>query len=223
MIVNVNHPAAFTPIIADTITNIVRADADGWDEYTVLDPFAGIGTIHDMFGSDLHIDTIGVELEPEWASAKNGTIVGDATNLPLPISSVDCVATSPCYGNRMADLYDGRDGSRRHTYRLSLGRVPSNGSAAGMQWGTEYRALHINAWVEARRVLKPGGLMVVNVSNHIRKGQVQRVVEWHLLTFLSLHFNIETVTQVETPRIRHGANHDLRVPTEHIMVLRRGV
>jgi hypothetical protein len=40
-----------------------------------------------------------------------------------------------CYENRFADTYDGRDGSKRYTYRIALGRMPTEGSAAVFQWG----------------------------------------------------------------------------------------
>ncbi len=245
----------------------------------VLDPFAGIGRIHDL--PRRTCDTVGVELEPEWASARSATIVGDATQLPAEWTrTFDAVATSPCYANRLADSHEAKDScavcdglgsmrtptgcadapmfcptcgvecdcgwyaksmrehtarcatcgarrcsacggtglSRRYTYRQSLGRMPSDGSAAVMQWGHGYRHLHESAWSEAWRVLRPGGLMLVNVKNHIRADVEQQVVEWHEVALRRAGFTVVDVAAVPAPGIRHGANRGKRVDSEQIIV-----
>jgi len=89
-----------------------------------------------------------------------------------------------------------------------------------MRWGSEYRELHLRAWREVMRVLKPSGLFVVNVSNHIRKGTIQRVVEWHLEALLQLGLLLQAVEPVATPRMRLGANASVRVGCEHLIVVR---
>lgn len=221
MITTVGHPARYTSSIQDSLQMLVWDYARMKNEYRVLDPFAGVGTIHQMFAEDRHISTVGLEIEPEWANLHPSTVVGDAQCLPFDDSSFDAIVTSPCYGNRMADLYDGRDGSRRSTYRISLGRVPHERSAAGMQWGEDYRLLHFTAWWECWRVLRPGGVMLVNVSNHIRSGRVQKVVEWHLSTLMAAPLVLVEAMPISTPRMRHGANHGLRVEHEHILHLRK--
>ena len=91
-----------------------------------------------------------------------------------------------------------------------------------MQWGDpSYCSLHRRAWEEAWRVLIPGGLMILNVSNHIRKGHEVPVVEWHRETLEDLGFIIEDDKRVGTPRFRHGENHEARVEGEHVIVGRR--
>ncbi len=89
-----------------------------------------------------------------------------------------------------------------------------------MQWGQEYREFHFEAWSEALCVLKPGGIFVVNISNRIRACKVMPVVEWHLKCLLTLGLFVEYVEQVETARMRRGAHQQLRVPYEHILVMR---
>jgi hypothetical protein len=225
------HPAPFSSAILTTahhllhrhVDRLVVAQLDDPDwhahpirELTILDPFAGIGRVHQLqhrHGS-VWLRTVGVELEHEWAAEHPRTICADATRLPLADRSVDAIVTSPAYGNRLADSYDGRDGSKRSTYRIALGRPLSVGSGAALHWGSEYRDLHRSAWAEACRVLKPGGLFVVNVSDHIRKGKRQAVARWHLQALQQLGLHLWQSVQVETPRMRHGANAELRVPFE---------
>jgi SAM-dependent methyltransferase len=231
------HPAKFSaPIIA-----AAKDEMSSWlatldrSPVRVLDPFAGVGRCHLL--ADLPgVDTVGVELEPEWATAHSRTIVGSALALPFDDDTFDALFTSPCYGNRMADHHDAKDPcrccdgggcgacdnsglSKRHTYRHALGRQLTAGSAAAMQWGTEYRVFHELAWREALRVLRPGALLLVNVSNHIRSGVEQPVVEWHLTEFLRLGCRLRAAHRIETRRNRQGANRDARVDGELLLVM----
>lgn len=207
------HPARFTPAIVATLVDVLSDAA-----YDILDPFAGVGGIHALrhWG---HVTT-GVELEPEWAAASPHTEVGDATRLRFGDASFDAVVTSPAYGNRMADHHEARDDSRRNTYRHALGRPLSDGNAGAMQWGAAYRRLHASAWIEAVRVVRPGGLVVVNVSNHIRAGVEQLVAEWHAETLIRLGCRIHEMRRVSTPRNGFGANGDVRVDGELVMAFR---
>lgn len=206
------HPARFSPTALQAVVAILGER----DACRVLDPFAGVGTVH-----RLPYRTVGVEIEPEWAAADRRTIVGDATALPFPDASFDAVVTSPCYGNRMADHHEAKDISRRHTYRHCLGRPLSSGSAGAMQWGERYRELHLRAWREAYRVLTRGGPCLVIVSDHVRVGQRQRVADWHLCTLVEMGFSVESVLSLPTARLRHGANAALRVDGEKLLVVRR--
>lgn len=254
------HPAKFSP----GVLNAVRLALLGERRLDVLDPFAGVGRIHELHVEQGH-NTVGVELQPEWAAAHPRTVVGDATRLPFPGGSFDVIATSPCYGNRMADHHDaqercracvdglverlatpdevdngyelgmafdpcgkcdgsGRRGHTRNTYAHALreaGAELATGSAAGMQWGPEYRALHIAAWQEATRVLRHGGLFVLNISNHIRDGDEQNVAEWHLYVLFTLGYRLRQVSAIGTRRNRHGANRQLRVAAELVAILER--
>lgn len=206
------HPAKFSPAIVEAIRSTVEADHDysGRTVTRVLDPFAGVGGIH-AIRREPEILTLGVELEHEWAAMHEHNVQGDATNLnPSLYGLFDVIATSPAYGNRMADRYDGRDGSRRHTYRIDLGRPLSDGSGAGLQWGPEYRDLHEEVWCQADRCLKPGGMVILNVKNHVRHGKIQHVAEWHAGVFADLGYQCFAFQHVDTPHMRHGANADAR-------------
>jgi tRNA G10 N-methylase Trm11 len=192
----------------------------------VLDPFAGIGKIHDLAGEG--ITTVGVELEAEWAMQHPGTEVGDALNLRFRRNGFDVIATSPCYGNRMADHHNAQDGSHRRSYKHYLDRDPSPGSASVMHWGDAYREFHTNAVIECDRVLRPGGLVLWNISNHkktINKGQPaveQKVSEWYMALFLGMGWLLQEIRPIKTPRYKYGENSETRTEFEFIIAMRKG-
>ena len=203
----------------------------------VFDPMAGVGGIHEL-GDIPGVVTYGLELEPEWANQHAMTLVGDATNIPFfsifgNLGGFDVVCTSPSYGNRMADHHKNKDrkkdadGERtgplteRITYRHKLGRDLSANSGAGLQWGQAYRELHQKILNEMIRVTKPGGLVIVNISNHIRGKQEQPVAEWWLARMVIGGLVYEQGIQVPTPRMLMGTNREARVECEWVFVTRK--
>lgn len=108
-----SHPAKFSPEIIDELTTQLALRVPTHDQGTVLlDPFAGVEPdgVHSI-ADQLAVDSVGVEIEPEWAAAHDRTICGDSQLLAGLIGSycgqVTAVVTSPAYGNRMADQYVG--------------------------------------------------------------------------------------------------------------------
>lgn len=208
----VAHPAKFT----DSILDAVRPFLPGVG--TVLDPFAGTGKVHLLATPTLR--TVGVEIEPEWATMHPSTVVGNALALPFGDNTFDAIVTSPTYGNRMADHHEARDGSKRMTYRHTLGRKLHEANSGAMQWGREYKEFHLATWREALRVLRPGGTFVLNCSDHVRKGEVQRVTMWHWQALWTFGLRTVAVRKVATPRMRYGQNGNTRVAHEWVIVMR---
>jgi hypothetical protein len=209
-IAKVGHPAKFTPAILAVVDELLG------DAVTVLDPFAGTGGIHILSPKRR---TYSLEIEPEWAALHEFTVCGSALNLPWPDEFFDAVATSPTYGNRMAATYDGRDGSQRSTYRTALGRELSEGNSGSLQWGQAYRDFHTRTWVEAIRVLKPGGRFVLNCKDHYRGGVLQRVTDWHVGELGRLGLRLTDRRQVRCRGNRFGANSLLRADCEEVILL----
>lgn len=216
---SVEHPAKFSREVLAVIRELLETYPF---EGEVLDPFAGVGRVHELRQDGYQ--TLGVELEPEWVNANPElTQQGDATDLPAEWSGrFGAVVTSPPYGNRLADNYAGdAKGSRRHTYRISLKRPLTKGSAAGLQWGDAYRGTMRAALWQIKRVLRPGGLFVLNISDHVRAGQLQQVPEWYERVIVSdLHLQLVERREVVTRRNRDGANAELRAPAEIVYVFR---
>lgn len=186
------HPAPYPISVLEALRSVVPKGL-------VLDPLGGIGRLGRL---GLGWQVVTSDIEASWASQgpSNGTVlsvVADARRLPFLDESFDAVATSPPYGNRLADqdasqqrgMTGGLQSDRtRRTYRRFLGRNLNVANGGGMQWGDAYRELHQAIWQESWRVLKPGGTLVLNIKDHIRNGKRQHVVEWHHRELLRLGF-----------------------------------
>lgn len=242
-LVPVRHPAKFSePVldaIVDLLTPVTVAHLDKFGgagetgrPFMILDPFGGVGKVFELEGRLVgDVECWMMELEPEWADQAVSTystdrvLCGDSiqgmAKLIAHEHRFDCVVTSPVYGNRMSDHHEAKDQSRRHTYRHYLGRRLTDNNAGMLQWGPKYRDFHETAWELATALVRPGGYMVLNVSDHIRKNQVQRVTTWHVKTLLRLGWTMVWARKVKTQRQRQGSNGDVRVDGEMVYLLRR--
>jgi tRNA G10 N-methylase Trm11 len=226
------HPAKFTDSILDVIRPVLHGEANscGFAALRVLDPFAGTGKIHRLRLPGF-IETVGIEIEPEWATLHPDTLVGNALELPFASGSFGAIATSPTYGNRMADHHEAKDDSKRMTYRHRLGRPLNPANSGQLAWGDKYREFHKAAWSECDRVLRPGGLFVVNVKNFVRTRTVKKVrvaeevdvCQWHLDAITDLGYDLEQAIVVPVRGMRMGSNHASRVSHEMVYALRKDV
>lgn len=214
-----DHPAPFSDPILDQVAQHLKETGQTG---TVLDPFAGTGRVHEL-REKAGVDTTGIELEPEWAAKHPDTIEGNALELTNTVEpgSVDAIATSPTYGNRMADHHNATDDSTRLTYKHTLGRDLHEDNSGQMQWGDEYRRFHETAWAEAVAALKPGGTLTLNIKNHIRGDKQQRVTEWHLDTLYGLGLHLVALDIVPTKGLMAGANAETRTLAEYVMTFRK--
>jgi SAM-dependent methyltransferase len=82
-----------------------------------------------------------------------------------------------------------------------------------------YRNLHRRAWQEAVRVLKPGGVFVLNTKDTLAKGaRGGPMTEWHTETLIDQGLEVVERVPVPCPGLRHGANRE-RLTDEWVTVL----
>ena len=162
-----DNPAKFSEPILDKVQDILVELNPEERVKIALDGMAGKGNIHKLSRRIEWLQTIGVEIEPEWALTSPKTVVGDFLKIDLSgFGLFDFYISSPVYGNRMSDSYvakdlcKGCDGegfqislksgnkiqctkcngnklSKRYTYRSFLGRKPSEGSSATLHFPSE--------------------------------------------------------------------------------------
>lgn len=232
------HPAKFSAPILGRITGLLEQEVEyqrtrggGYQQLHLLDPFGGVGGIHRVVVQGVSTTTI--EIEEEWWEesyklSKNlpghYSILADFFEWARDVDgSYDIVVTSPTYGNRMADHHvpSPEDVSVRNTYTHVLGRQPSEGSSSTMQWGDEYRQFHARFIRTTSTILAPGGLFLLNVSDHIRKGVKQPVVAWYKGQLRLNRFELVEDIVIPTKRLKMGANSESRVDGEHLLVARK--
>lgn len=204
------HPAKFSDNILAEITEQILEHHPNTPKVHVHDPFAGTGRIHRLRETRLNtvpFTTTGTEIEPEWAEMDERTTLGDSTKDPLP-EGTTWVATSPCYGNRMAGRYF-KEGRQDYTYASThsgLGRAPSGDSAALLNWGPEYRKFHESVYRLMMQCKTLEGI-TLNVKDHIRQHQPQGVDIWHATAILEAGaFRLAGMKSVPVRGNRHGVN-----------------
>lgn len=215
----IRHPAKYTDSFISVFADNLK------DCKNVLDPFGGVGKIGAIkqygFSGQVYCN----EIEKEWLEPNeygcDYLTFQDAEFLDYPQNFFDAICTSPTYGNRLADHHEAKDGSRRNTYTHCIGHKLTAGNTGAMQWGVEYREKHERIYRHLCDLLKNGGIFILNISDHIRKGEIIPVSEWHLKMLLSLGFECEKKITIDTPRLKYGANSNLRCGYENIFILRK--
>lgn len=237
------HIEAFTQLL-----HIAFRDLRGVRRPRVVDGMAGLFGIHKL--DPEWFDTVGNEIEAAYVDAAlvlypgRTCVVGNACQLDFPDASFDAYLVSPTFGNRLADHHANSDlcktckGSGCDTcwgYGLSLRRsyLHDVRRLAGPDYhlsehntgllsvkAPQYVHLHTLAWAEAARVLRPDGLMVVDVKNFMRAKVEVDVIGLHRAILEGLGFEMVAEQQVAAPGLRNGANRE-RTKAHTLLVARR--
>lgn len=210
----IKHPAVFS----DQFIKIFHHELK--DCHCVLDPFAGTGKLSLIKNMGFNGLVICNDLEPEYKDIikypVDEWIHEDAAT--ITIKNIDAIATSPTYGNRMADSHNAQDDSKRITYTHQLGRKLDSENTGAMQWGERYKQKHIDCYKNFYKLLPAGGKLIINISDHIRKGSIVNVSEWTKSLILSIGFKLTNTYEIPVKRMRFGQNANLRVEFEYIFV-----
>ena len=213
------HPAKYS----DSLLPVLAENSYG----VVLDIMGGVGKAGLLKKYNTKITKVIInELEPEWGNQAvnynvDEIIIGDAKELKL---SVDCIVTSPPYGNRMADNFKiGANGgtsepSMRKMYAGNLGRTPSQGSVCCLHFDKGYQDKVISIY-DSVIANCSFNRFVLNVSDFIRQFQVVDVQRFYENYFKEKGFRLIYKIPVKTKRQKGvGQNTELRVDHEVVMV-----
>ena len=210
------HPAKYTDSFIPVFNDLLQG------REKVFDPFAGTGKLAEIKNFGFSGQVFCNEIEIEWAEACKYYVdkwtICDAEFLPYENKFFDAICTSPTYGNRMADHFNAKDDSKRITYRHYLGKPLNIENTGRMQWGDKYKNKHANVYKECLRVLKLDGIFILNISDHIRKGELINVSDWHKQIMIEIGFALKDTIQIKTRRMKFGENNKLRVDYENIFV-----
>ena len=209
------HPAKYS----DKFIPIFAKALIGYDK--VYDPMAGTGKLALIKSHGYKGAIYCNDIEKEWTGQVKGVdhwSISDAADVEFDDGFFDAICTSPTYGNRMADHCNHKDGSKRITYRVYLGRELNKNNTGRMQWGAKYRSTHIKIYKECARVLRSKGLFILNMSDHIRAWNQVFVTDWHKRVLENSGFNCTSDQKIKTPRMGFGANSASRVQHERILM-----
>lgn len=179
----------------------------------VLDPFAGTGERTAAHPSFKRHNWVGLELQGEWI--KHPWVrQGNALTTGFPDNSFDAIVTSLVFPNRGTDVFVSAPENPSHynTYAHCLRDTVGDRTAqlhpqnAGGMKLEDWRLLHL-AWArEARRVLRPGGLALIEMKNHRKLGVVHDNVEWIERQCLRIAgFEVLGRSWIEAPGNREGS------------------
>lgn len=200
------HPARWSSSLLPTIEEWLAG------RERVIDPFAGVCRGLRLGGLVCH------ELEWEWVSqCPRPSVQGNALHLPFRDGAFDGLVTSVTFGNRMADHHNARDGSERNTYRHKLGRELHPDNSGAMQFGREYKDFHRACVREWRRVLEVGGVGILNIQDHIRRGVKVNVTGWWVRCLRDEGFKDLSGRTFYADGNRQGENGKVRVGYQHLI------
>lgn len=218
------HPAPYSKVILDTIDEVLPTVG------AYLDPMCGSGRCFELERNGRIV--VGTEIEPAFAALHPRTIVADATKLPFGNRSFDGGFCSPTYPNRMNGDYTAPGWTKkpdgRRNYSLSVRWLERNADVELRQNNTarfsirrdiaRYWEVHRAIWMEVARVIRPGGIFILNTKDL----PSVPVTEPHVWILTTAGFTEKERYRVRPPGYRNGANRDIRVEGEDIVVFQRG-
>ena len=216
MIQSRKHGARYSKELLNPIANMLAGCSN------IIDPFGGTGERLAEIAERVGCKAIGVEIQPNFIVRGDIVQQGDATSLLFPDCTFDGAVSSPTYGQRTNDNYGGCEGWNYSTYTAwNGGPLHRNNTGKVKFANSQYKQLHIEAWMELYRVLKPGSPFVLNIKDSWQGSNIVPVSQWHYVTLRSIGFIPVRVERVACPGMRNGSNRDKRIGKENLILFRK--
>lgn len=229
-----HHPAPYSAPVVELLRRLL---SEHQGRINALDPFAGVGRGLAAFPPKAKVTLVEIEKEwadecrlvAEWASHLDVAVVHGDSRKDIPRRKYTHIIFSPAYGNRMADPFRSKPGTRCRSYAQSLGRNldEANGGkydfTGAPSTSSDYMWLHHDVMVEATKRLSPGGEVWINVSNYYKtlvKGHPPRLINvtaWWITMMAQLGFTLKAAHPIETRRFKEGENRH-RVTFESLLI-----
>lgn len=239
------HPAQYSPYLIPVLADALRrsssfvANPSDAPRGFLLDPCAGLGhrlaEIADLAG----FRPVGVEIERGYfeAGATHPCVWNaDSTKLDDLIPRPACVDAWVCsftYPGGMNDDFKARDASKRNTYihrlrehlgddyELSENSTARHGIRKGSRSIARYCELHEKILDQVTRVLKPGGIAVVNVKDVYKAGELGFATAlWFLEQLEARGYTLLSWRMIPAQGLREGSNREVRAEFEDVITLR---
>lgn len=235
--ISVAHPCPWTIEVLDEVARELNLEAErlGLPRLAVIDPCAGTGERvfnHPTYQEHVYI---GLELEESFIAAP-WVQHGNARHIPYGAGSFDAYATSFVFPNGMCDSFisSEADDSYRMTYshkaRKNRGDrtyVLHADHAGRYSWARgskkaeqRWKELHVDFIREGIRVLKPGGLFIVEMKDHWAGDELVPVAAWLIDRFVELGCTLEGVTRIPVRGNRKGSNREIREEHTNLILAR---
>jgi hypothetical protein len=213
--VTAKHPAVFTNSIIDALRELIPQHIP--EGLYICDPFAGDGQKLGALCDELGRWFRGIDIE-EWPDSR--ATWGDSTEPYWYPDQPHAIVTSPTYNNGVNDHFKPSDASRRLTYRSRLGRE-LHVNNTGRYSGRGSKKAEQEYWRITEDVVKHWpDIALVNVKDSIRGDSIYPLVNLWRVLLLKHGYKIQRV-DVPCPGWRFGANSELRVDTEAILIAKR--
>lgn len=235
--VPVAHPCRFTPQVLDEMARELDLEAErlGLPRLAVIDPCAGTGERVAEHATYARHVWVGLELEESFIAAR-WVQPGNARRIPYGAGSFDAYCTSYVFPNGMCDSFisaetdesdrmtyshRARRNRGERTYRLHsdhAGRYPwGRGSKqAELRW----KELHVDFIRDGIRVLKHGGLFIVEMKDHWVGKDLVPVTAWLIDQFVAQGCTLVGVTRIPVRGNRKGANREIREEHTNLIMAR---
>jgi hypothetical protein len=183
----------------------------------IVDPMAGTGSM--LIGTDYQHPVVCGELEPHWVKiceANRKSIAGqrlfanstpalayrgNAASLPLAAGSVGAVITSPPYWDMLSDWHINSaniQNGGHPDYGLAYGVNPAN--IGNIHIYEDYLRAMAGVYREARRVLRPAGVLGLILKDRVHKGRIVPIVQDTITLCAALGFKlVKTINREVIP------------------------